>query len=179
MQFRITSRDQNLNEYTKILNEQVFKLNKKTSEKGKEIEDLKRELQERDREYKRNINKLSEDTKQINLLGKIQNRSVNFETIDATQIMTALKKQTVIIKERWIIDATTEIKVHTLEIITIEVEDLVGTGNMVGTDLYLETHNYTVEDREKLAHTKIITEIIEIGHILETETVRETTIIII
>lgn len=79
MQFRINSRGQNLNEYTKILNEQVFELNKKTSEKGKEIEDLKRELQERDREYKRDINKLSEDMKQINLLGKIRNRSVNFE----------------------------------------------------------------------------------------------------
>lgn len=80
MQFRINSRDQNLNEYSKILNEQVLQLNKKTSEKAViEIAELKSELTERDREFKREINKLSDEIKKISLFSTIQNKSVNFE----------------------------------------------------------------------------------------------------
>lgn len=80
MQFRINSRDQNLNEYSKILNEQVLLLNKKTSEKAEiEIEELKRELAVRNKEYQKQISKLSDDIKQIHLFGSGQMKSVNFE----------------------------------------------------------------------------------------------------
>ncbi|KAF0716613.1 serine/threonine-protein kinase fray2-like [Aphis craccivora] len=76
----MNSRDQNLNEYSKILNEQVLQLNKKTSEKAViEIAELKSELTERDREFKREINKLSDEIKKMSLFSTIQNKSVNFE----------------------------------------------------------------------------------------------------
>lgn len=75
MQFRINNRGPGINEYTDIINKQVTQLDR---QREREIEDLRMRLETRDRDYRREIEKLTEEIKNINVLGK--NKTVNFDS---------------------------------------------------------------------------------------------------
>ncbi|XP_050535016.1 uncharacterized protein DDB_G0283697-like [Daktulosphaira vitifoliae] len=80
MQFRINNRGAaGISEYTGIINRQVSQLDKYSKERELEVQDLRRQLDRRDRDYKREIERLSDEIKNIQVLGNNSNRSVYFE----------------------------------------------------------------------------------------------------
>ncbi|XP_050546747.1 uncharacterized protein LOC126908586 [Daktulosphaira vitifoliae] len=80
MQFRINNRGAaGISEYTDIINRQVSQLDKYSKERELEVQDLRRQLDRRDRDYKREIERLSDEIKNIQVLGNNSNRSVYFE----------------------------------------------------------------------------------------------------
>lgn len=86
MQFRINSRNSNINDYSDILKEPVLKLNIKSDEKEKEISELKQQIGARDKVYKKEIKLLTEEIKNINSANKTvkfnENRERNYNNRD-------------------------------------------------------------------------------------------------